>query len=82
MYFDGSSSKEGERACVVLISPGDDIIYLIYKLEFQTINNIVEYEALILGLRTAKNLNIQQFYVFGYSELVVQQVKNIYQIKQ
>ena len=48
MYFDGSSCKEGAGAGIVLISPGGEIISLLYKLEFQTTNNIVEYEALIL----------------------------------
>ena len=35
MYFDGSSWKEGAGAGIVLISPGDEIISLMYKLEFQ-----------------------------------------------
>ena len=78
MYFDGSSCKEGEGACIVLISPGGEIISLIYKMEFQKTNNIVEYEALILGLRAAKDLKIQQFTVFGDSELIIQQLKNVY----
>ena len=43
-----------------------------YKLEFQTTNNIVEYEALVLGLRDTKDLGIQQLAIFGDSELVFQ----------
>ena len=82
IYFDGSSCKEGEGAGVVLISPRGEIIYLMYKLEFQTTNNIVQYEALIPGLRAAKYLNIQQLSVFGDSELIIQQVKNVYHVKQ
>ena len=53
-----------------------------YKLEFVTKNNIAEYEALLLGLRAAKDMSIQQFFVYGDSELVVQQVRNNYQVKQ
>ena len=53
-----------------------------YKLEFQTTNNTIEYAALILGLRATKYLNIQQLTVFGYSELIIQQVTNFYQVKQ
>ena len=53
-----------------------------YTLEFQTKNNIAEYEALILSLRAAKDLGIQQLIVFGDSELIVQQVKDVYQVKQ
>ena len=53
-----------------------------YKLEFQTTNNIVDYEALILGLRATKDLGIQQLTVFGDSDLMVQQVKDVYWVKQ
>ena len=56
MYFDGASSKEGAGAGVLLISAGGEVISLMYKLEFKTTNNTAEYEALILGLREAKNL--------------------------
>ena len=72
MYFDGSSCKEGAGAGIVLIYPRGDIIYLMYKLEFQTTNNTVEYDTLILGVKDAKDLNIQQLVVFEDLELVVQ----------
>ena len=81
MYFDGSSSKKGARAGIVFISPGGEMISLTYKLEFVTTNNIAEYEALILGLRAAKDLGIQQISICGDSELVVQQVRDKYQVK-
>ena len=82
MYFDGSSSKEGAGAGIVLISLGGENVCLMYKLEFQKTNNVAEYEALVLGLRDAKDLGIQQLPIFGNSELVVQQVRSIYQVKQ
>ena len=73
MYFDRSSSKEGAGAGVVLISLGGEAVRLMYKLEFTTTNNTAEYEAFLLGLKAAKYLGIQQIYVYGDSELVVQQ---------
>jgi hypothetical protein len=82
MYFDGSSSKEGYGAGILLISPSQEVITLSYKLEFETTNNIVEYEALVLGLRAAKDMAIDCLAVFGDSELIINQVKNIYQAKQ
>jgi ribonuclease HI len=82
MYFDGSSSKEGSGAGIVLISPSKEVVSLSYKLEFETTNNIAEYEALVLGLRAAKDMAIDKLEVFGDSELVVNQVKDIYQEKQ
>ena len=82
MYFDGSSSKEGVGAGVVLISPSGEVVIFMYKLEFITTNNTTKYEALLLGLRAAKYLCIQQISTYGDSELVVQQVRNNYQVKQ
>jgi len=42
----------------------------------------VEYEALILGLKAIKDMNIKHMEVFGDSELVVSQVKDKYKVKQ
>jgi len=81
MFFDGSSSKEGVGAGIVLTSPANEVFTFSYKLEFETTNNIVEYEALILGLKVAKYLNVKKIEVFGDSELVVLQVRNKYQTK-
>jgi ribonuclease HI len=65
MYFDGAYSKEGVGAGVVLISPKKEEIHLSYKLEFEATNNVVEYEALILGLEAARKMQITELVVFG-----------------
>ena len=44
MFFNGSSSREGLGAGVVFFSPTNKVISLSYKLEFETTNNIFEYE--------------------------------------
>ena len=49
---------EGVGAGFVLISPGGEAVRLMYKLEFITTNNTIDYEALLLGLRAAKDLGI------------------------
>jgi ribonuclease HI len=54
---------------------------LSFKLEFETTNNIVEYEALVLGLRDVKYMKIEELSVFGHPELIVCQIGNIYQEK-
>jgi ribonuclease HI len=82
IYFDGSSSKEGFGAGIVLISLAYPVVILSYKLEFETTNNIVEYESLVLGLRDTKDMAIDSLEVFGDSKLIINQVKNIYQAKQ
>jgi ribonuclease HI len=81
MFFDGASSREGVGAGVIFVSPAQETISLSYKLEFETTNNVAEYEALVLGLRAAKDMGIKEIVVFGDAELVVKQVRNIYQAK-
>jgi ribonuclease HI len=81
MFFDGVSSREGVGVGVVFVSLARDTISLSYKLEFETTNNVVEYEALVLGLRVAKDMGIEEISVCGDAKLIVNQIKNIYQDK-
>ena len=44
-------------------------------------NNIVEYEALINGMKIAAKWQVDQLNVFGDSQLIINQVNDIYQTK-
>jgi ribonuclease HI len=81
MFFDGASSKEGAGARVLFVSPNKETISFSYKLEFETTNNVAEYEAIVLGLRVAKDMGIKKLLVFGDGELIVHQTKNLCQTK-
>jgi ribonuclease HI len=81
LFFDGASSREGAGAGVVFVSPAQEIISLSYKLEFEATNNVAKYEAVVLGLRVAREMGIQEVEVFGDVDLVVQQIRNAYQAK-
>jgi ribonuclease HI len=81
LFFYGASSKEGSGAGVVLISFVNEVITLSCKLEFETTNNIAKYEALLLGLRAFKEMKIQHLKVHGDSNVIVQQVRNLYQTR-
>jgi ribonuclease HI len=52
-----------------------------YKLTFDCTNNMAEYEELILGLRTLKELGAKRIMVHRDSKLIINQVKGIYQSK-
>ena len=62
-----------------MISPqGDHIsrsVHLAFFDQHPITNNIVEYEACILGLETALELGIRQMKVFGDSNLVLRQIQ-------
>ena len=56
MDFDGAVSKEGVGAGVLIKSPMGEPKRFSYKLHFKCTNNVVEYEALVLGLKVLKDL--------------------------
>ena len=59
MYFDGSLMLSGSRAGVVLESPTGETLKYAIQLNFQTTNNMAEYEGLLAGIRAAKALAIR-----------------------
>lgn len=82
MDFDGVASKEGARASVWIMSPKVDKSRLCsYKLAFDYTKIVAEYQALILGLHTLKDLGAKKIVVHGYLELVINQIKGVYQTK-
>jgi ribonuclease HI len=52
-----------------------------YKIVFECTNNMVEYEASILGLKVLKELSAKIIVVHGDSKLIINQIKGIYQAK-
>ena len=81
MHFDGAYSKDGKGMSIVIISPSNKVYKFAFKLEFEASNNVAKYEALLLGLETAKDMGIKMLNIKGDSDLVVLQIKNQYQCK-
>ena len=72
MHFDGSKTKFGLGAGVVLTSPKGDQLKYVLQIHFRASNNVAEYEALVHGLKVAKEIGIRRIECFGDSDLVVQ----------
>jgi len=71
LHFDSSKSWEGAGGVgCILHDPKGIIIIIACRLEFECINNTVEYEALLHGLRKAIDLKVKHIKVFGDSEIV------------
>ena len=67
MYFDGSLMKKGAGVGLVFVSPlGVRMKYMV-RIHFPASNNVVEYEALIDGLRIVAELGIRRVDVRGDS---------------
>ncbi|XP_026378721.1 uncharacterized protein LOC113273176 [Papaver somniferum] len=82
MFFDGSSYGTVGGAGVVFESPQVELLSYSFKLDFPCSNNVTEYEALILGLRMAKELNLGSVEVKSDSKLVINQVNGDFYIKE
>ena len=79
MYFDGAANHSSFGISVLLISiHGDHIprsVNLAFSDSYLATNNIVKYEACILGLENALELGIRQMEIFGDSNLVIIQIQ-------
>jgi ribonuclease HI len=60
VFCDGSWGTFGAGAAAVLVAPSKVRTCYAIKLHFSCINNIVEYEALLLGLQKLKAMGIRR----------------------
>ncbi|XP_071708662.1 uncharacterized protein [Rutidosis leptorrhynchoides] len=82
LFTDGASSSDGSGVGLMLINPeGQEFTYAL-RFEFSTTNNEAEYEALLAGLRIAKEMKIEHLQAFVDSQLIANQVLGIFEARQ
>ncbi|XP_061356402.1 uncharacterized protein LOC133300832 [Gastrolobium bilobum] len=81
VYVDGSSNNKGSGAGIIIERPKGVTIEHSLNLGFPTSNNQAEYEALIAGLKQAKEHGARKVQVFSDSQLVTSQIEGKYQDK-
>ncbi|XP_074291977.1 uncharacterized protein LOC141618800 [Silene latifolia] len=81
LYFDGASNYMRYRVGILLISPTGEHVPVSIKLGCNVTNNAVEYEACLLGLRSALDLGVKKLLVHGDSSLVINQLGGSWKIK-
>jgi len=67
---------------VVVEGPGDILLEQALKFEFKTSNNQVEYEAIIVGLNLALDMEAKKLIWRSDSQLVVCQFKGEFEVKE
>ncbi|XP_021733078.1 uncharacterized protein LOC110699873 [Chenopodium quinoa] len=82
LYVDGSSSKAGSGAGLVIISPEGEMFEYAVKFAFYTLNNEAEYEAVILGLNLCQFMKIKFVQVCSDSQLIVGQMTKEFEVKE
>ncbi|KFK42631.1 hypothetical protein AALP_AA1G020200 [Arabis alpina] len=78
LYIDGSASRHGCGAGIRLISPTNEILEQCFRLEFKATNNEAEWEALIAGLRLAREVGVKRVHAYNDSRLVTNQLNHDY----
>ena len=77
LYFDGSKNKEGAGVGCLLIDLHGNRTIITCLLEFECTNNVAKYEALMQGLRKELDMQFKCIEVFGDSQIVSRQVRNL-----
>jgi ribonuclease HI len=78
----GARGNPGPAAAACVIStPQGDVLAERVQLLGSATNNVAEYEALLLGLRAARELGATEVEVIGDSELIAKQVTGAYKVK-
>lgn len=84
LYIDGASrGNPGQAGAGVSIrNPrGEKVVEVSRYLGYRT-NNEAEYEALLLGLKEAKQIGAKLLRIYTDSELIEKQLKGIYRVKE
>ncbi|XP_059627328.1 uncharacterized protein LOC132270143 [Cornus florida] len=81
LFVDGSSNQMGAGIGIQLQTPEGTTLSQAIRLEFNATNNEAEYEALIAGLKLAKELKIKNLMAYSDSQLVIRQVNGDYGAK-
>ncbi|RDX66810.1 Pro-Pol polyprotein, partial [Mucuna pruriens] len=81
LSVDGSSNHAGSGAGVILEGPTGALIEQSLHFEFRASNNQAEYEALLAGIKLAKEMGAKRLTVKSDSKLITGQVNGDYQAK-
>ncbi|XP_070003102.1 uncharacterized protein [Nicotiana sylvestris] len=74
MFFDGAVNAEGVGIEAILISPTGQHYPATARLRFFYTNNTAEYEACIMGINMAVDLNVEELLIMGDSDLIIRYI--------
>lgn len=82
LNVNGSSRKEGSGDGLILTTPEKEDLKFALRFQISASNNEVKYEALIAGLRLARDVGVDCIQVFNDSQLVVGQINGDFDAKE
>ncbi|KAA0054702.1 uncharacterized protein E5676_scaffold104G00110 [Cucumis melo var. makuwa] len=81
MYFDGATRRSGLGAGIILISPEKHMLPYIFALAKLCLNNVAEYQALIIDLQMTLEIRVSFIEIYGDSKLIINQLSLQYDVK-
>ena len=75
LFFDGEANHQGRGIGVVIVSKSGQHYPIASMLRFNCTNNMAKYEACILCLKMAIDMNVYELLVIGDSDLLIHQVQ-------
>lgn len=81
LHVDGASNSQGSGAGLILASPEGVVTEYALHFLFPATNNQVEYEALLSGMKLARELRVKRLRAFTDSQLVSEQVSGEYEAR-
>ena len=79
---DGSSAQRRGGVGVIITTLDGEVLKYGVQLKFPAINNEVEYESILTGLRLGRVLGVKHLLVQNDSKLVIGQIKGEYEAKE
>ena len=79
--MDGSTNREGSGVRIILENLRHEKISKAFRLDFLVSNNEAKYEALLIGLKMAKDLDVKAVHVFCDSKLVCTQINGEFETR-
>ncbi|XP_016452939.2 uncharacterized protein LOC107777440 [Nicotiana tabacum] len=76
MFFDGAVNEKGVGIWAILISPTGEHYPATAWLCFFCMNNTAEYEACIMGMNMAVDLDVEELLIMGDSNLIIRQAQD------
>ncbi|XP_070049346.1 uncharacterized protein [Nicotiana tomentosiformis] len=75
MFLDGAVNAKGDGIGAILISPTVQHYPATARLRFFCTNNTAEYEACIMGMNMAVDLDVEELLIMGDSNLIIRQAQ-------
>ncbi|XP_075103421.1 uncharacterized protein LOC142178007 [Nicotiana tabacum] len=81
IFFDGAVKAKGVGIGAIPISPTGQHYPSIARLRFFCTNNTAEYEACIMGMNMADDLDVEELLIMGDSDLIIRQAQGEWEIR-